>query len=41
MEKFAFNFDRENVPYLSQLRDLQSKDGGSQCDTHVPSSQCS
>ena len=39
-ETLVFNFDPENVPYLSLLRDLQSKDGGSQNDTHVPSSQC-
>ena len=35
VEKLVFNFDPENVPYLSQLRDLQSKDGGSQNDTRA------
>ena len=39
VEKLVFNFDPENVPYLSLLRDLQSKDGGSQNDTQVLSSQ--
>ena len=35
VEKLVFNFDPENVPYLSQLRDLQSKGGGSQNDTRA------
>ena len=37
MEKLVFNFDPENVLYMSQLRDLQSKGGGSKNDTQVPS----
>ena len=38
MEKLVFNIDPENVPYLSLLRDLQSKDGKMMHKCVVPSS---